>query len=671
MTSIKKLILLVSAFLGVFFYTSSVSAFTASDGKEYTIVNGGNTTWYRVFKNGFLFLDYYPLFGYNQADPTYYPTKGIFLFDKLWDTSISLYKWSPTYTTQNSLWIVDHSTNSLQCFYKAGSANWDKFVNSIATIQHKGNYIKFLTSTGSTAGFLDMGCWQITQAEVDALPPYVPSTPACSSDNILTGWNCSCSPTGEYFISGATTPLTFTWWGKTLDPANIKTNSTYRFSANKAKSYTVSYDEGTWKPDPNLINIDVSSFGGSTVNHVILWSSTGQLSTDSSMVQWTNSLVDFKEIDQYIKVTVSGENSKENLFNSIYINSSTGVTFPTLVTHRFAVYYASMELSWGAAAEANLNPWADQDWKYVGDYWYNTRIDLPYGSNARYLKIVPLQTASYVKAISLFNVPYEQEVSCKIVTDEEKQVIISGSGTTLIDSINLCWQIPIDIPVIWSAINSLCPYFEPVFKPVVAKIWPFLNFIYLPPPSTPPTAFNFFPKVTMSDGTWTLGTQTWWVLFSTGQTNISKFKVVSDDSNQWVKKWVLAVVAILLYAVLLALHALVIYATFMFFLMIHRFLDGIFWVSHQGNLISSLPFLGYIALLFTTVLSVLTFFSFLLPILDFTKQFFLWIIVNITAFADGSYTLFHWFYALIFGGILIVPLIYLLYILIQKFGRLN
>lgn len=642
MNKIKKIALLASAFLGVFFYASSQAyavqtvtvtntAPTISSGTsvDYVQFTHSTTNGIVTSSTGASLATTKALYSStNQALLSYSDNTNIRLGISRRDAStIELYCFSPL-----------RSTSSISGFPTFGSYKlWANSTSAWLAYENHGNYIKWWhLSQPTTIRYIDKTCTNSGGLPTDPSIEPVSPVPTCSIDNIATGWNCQCT-TSQY--------LTPVWsWSTYQWTIRNGENTTPYYESSYIWDRIVYYAPIDFELDPPIGEIGYNNISNPVNRPLFVTGATFNSAYIESNGTW-----------QYFTLRTSSDSffselkNNQNYITSFKILSSTGST-------------QSMRIEYYDGANWIFLPWTFQT---------NQKIDLTNTLNISQVRVYIPTGKFYTSGIQLIKQDYEYKKTCTVLTDAQKAQLLSGSGTQLLDSINLCGQIPIDIPLIWSAVNAVCPYFEPILKPIVAKVWPFLNFVYLPPPSTPPTQFNFFPKVTINNGTFTLGTQTGSVLFSTGQTNVSAVKLVSDESNQGVKKSLLAFIAILIYAVVLALHALVLYITFMFFSFVHKVLDGVFWASHQGNLISSIPFIGYIAILLTTVLSILIFFSFLLPILDFNKQFFLWIIVNITAFADGSYTLFHGFYSLIFGWLLVIPFVYLLYILFQKFSRLN
>ncbi len=649
---LSRIILWFTALSAVFF-TSPVFALTASDWSVYSISAG------RVLdSSGTAFLSAYNL------SPT---LNG---YDYLY--SIPYYD---SYYTQKVI-ASSYSTNSnyrTLCYsgsIKVAQTNLWTYVPGSFSAQFYGNYARVGVDYVRASD-----CAIITQAQALALPAYVPPW-SCNSDTIATGWNCSCKKTGSYSSTASwSTPLV--WKYNWLDvSASITTATTTDAFSSKFKNYYIKYPSGvSYKPDIILGTIDASWIGG-TRSVQAIWSSTWMIYSDSRTLVSTASANEysFYTSDGWMlsstpivwNVTTNSATNDDNTFNSFVINSSSGGFLP-IAYNRFSVYYQK-----GAGwSYSNL---AD-NYTYLGDYLANTMITLPYGQKTRRVKIVPLSTTVYVSWVSPFNTPFTEDQLCTVLDGSaltaELDSRSSLSWSLAIANVNFC-GVALDVPVVGSALGAMCNFVQPYAKSFVSKWQPVVDIINIVPPATAPTTFDYYPKFTFSGMTMDISTQSGAIPVYSSWSDVNPLKITSDEASSNMKIWVLALISIILYLVVYALHFWIVVGLVWLLLHISRFFTGFAWKHNaSGNVWSLIPFVAYAWVFFTAILSIVASVSFILPLLLVFRAYALFLIVWMTSFAPWSYALFSGFFTVMFSSIFLIGIFYLVHFLIERFWKLN
>lgn len=502
------------------------------------------------------------------------------------------------------------------------------------------------------------------------------SSSSCSVDNISSGGNCSCKKTGWYSAS-ASWSTALTWKYNWLDvSASITTaNTTDAFSSKFNKYYIKLPSGSTFKPDIILGTIDASWIGG-TRSVQAIWASTGMIYSDSRTLVSTASANEysFYTSDGWMlsstpivwNITTNSATNDDNTFNSFVINSSSGGFLP-IAYNRFSVYYQK-----GAGwSYSNL---AD-NYTYLGDYLANTMITLPYGQKTRRVKIVPLSTTVYVSWVSPFNTPFTEDQICTVLSGDALTAELASrsslSGSLAIANVNFC-GVALDVPVVWSALGAMCNFVQPYAKSFVSKWQSVVDIINIVPPTTAPTTFDYYPKFTFSGMTMDISTQTGAIPLYSSWSDVNPLKITSDASSSTMKIWVLALISILLYLVIYAVHFWIVAGLVWLLLHISRFFTGFAWKHNSsGNVWSLIPFLAYAWVFFTAILSIVGSISFILPLLLVLRAYALFFIVWLTSFAPWSYALFSGFFTVMFSSIFLIGIFYLVHFLIERFWKLN
>jgi len=472
----------------------------------------------------------------------------------------------------------------------------------------------------------------------------------CATDNIASGGTCSCkassTPTGTSWSGSA---KSFTYGGSSIASTTTKTSS-WLFSG-QFSSYSIYKVNSEWyKPNDLLWEILVSAENSHA--DAIVFSNTGG-------VVWNNNYVSFSNDNGYIKFYTSSSFSSgtENNFNSFYINSSTGA-----VTSYFKVYY------W---ENNSIDPE-----KYLWIYQTNQLITLPNELKTRSIKIVPASNINfYIWGVSLWNVSYVYGNVCTNLSASGALAELASrstlSGSTNIANVNFCSS-SFDVPYIGSALGAMCNFVQPLIKPLVWGFQTTVDMINIVPPSTAPTTFDYYPSFTFSGMTMHISTQTGAIPVYSSWSDVNPLKITSNEASSNMKIWVLALISILLYLVVYALHFWIVAGLVWLLLHISRFFTGFLWKhSGTGNIWSLAPFLVYAWVFFTALLSLIASVSFLLPLLQVIRAYALFLITWLTSFAPWSYALFSGFYIVVFSSIFLVGTFYLIYVLFEKHSRLN
>ena len=365
-------------------------------------------------------------------------------------------------------------------------------------------------------------------------------------------------------------------------------------------------------------------------------------------------------------VTTNSATNDDNTFNSFVINSSSGGFLP-IAYNRFSVYYQK-----GAGwSYSNL---AD-NYTYLGDYLANTMITLPYGQKTRRVKIVPLSTTVYVSWVSPFNTPFTEDQLCTVLDGSaltaELDSRSSLSWSLAIANVNFC-GVALDVPVVGSALGAMCNFVQPYAKSFVSKWQPVVDIINIVPPATAPTTFDYYPKFTFSGMTMDISTQSGAIPVYSSWSDVNPLKITSDEASSNMKIWVLALISIILYLVVYALHFWIVVGLVWLLLHISRFFTGFAWKHNaSGNVWSLIPFVAYAWVFFTAIISIVASVSFILPLLLVFRAYALFLIVWMTSFAPWSYALFSGFFTVMFSSIFLIGIFYLVHFLIERFWKLN
>ena len=516
-----------------------------------------------------------------------------------------------------------------------------------------------------------------TLAGLGTLPPApTPPVTPCTTDTIASGGNCSCKKTGGYSPSASwSTALTwkYDWFNVS---ASITTATTTDIFSSKFKNYYIKLPSGsTFKPDIILGTIDASWIGGARSVQAI-WSSTWMIYSDSRTLVSTASANEytFYTSDGWMlsstpivwNVTTNSATNDDNTFNSFVINSSSGGFIP-LTANRFSVYYQK-GAGWSYSNVAD-------NYTYLGDYLANKMITLPYGEKTRRVKIVPLSTTVYVSWVSPFNTPFTEDQLCTVLDGSaltaELDSRSSLSWSLAIASTNFCW-VALDVPVVGSALGAMCNFVQPYAKSFVAKWQPVVDIINIVPPATAPTTFDYYPKFTFSGMTMDISTQSGAIPVYSSWSDVNPLKITSDEASSNMKIWVLALISILLYLVVYAVHFWIVAGLVWLLLHISRFFTGFAWKHNSsGNVWSLIPFVAYAWIFFTAILSIVGSISFILPLLLVLRAYALFLIVWMTSFAPWSYALFSGFFTVMFSSIFLIGIFYLVHFLIERFWKLN
>lgn len=498
----------------------------------------------------------------------------------------------------------------------------------------------------------------------------------CSVDNIASGGNCSCKKTGWYSPS-ASWSTSMIWKYNGADVGWSITNSTTSdlFSAKFNRYYITLPSWSTYKPDRTLGTIDVSDIGGTRWIQVF-GTSTGMIYTDSRTLVSTASgnSYTFNTSDGWLlsgmpvvsNVSTNPAGNYDNTFNSFVINSSTWNTL-LLLTNKFQVYYQR----WAGLDYSNV---AD-NYTYLGSFASNTMITLPYWEKTRRIRIVPLTTTAYVSWISLFNTPFTDDQVCTNLYWSDLTAELASrsslSGSTNVENINFCSS-ALDVPVVGSALSAMCNFVQPYVKPLVAKFQPAVDMINIMPPLTAPTTFDYYPKFSFSGMTMSISTQTGSIPTYSTWSDVNPLQITSDTWSSNLKIGFFALVSILLYLVVYALHIWIVVGLVWILLHVSRYFTGFVWKHNSsGNIWTLAPFLVYAGVFFTALVSIIASVSFILPLLQVVRAYALFLITFMTSFAPWSYALFSWFYAVVFSSIFLIFAFYLIYFLFERFSKLN
>lgn len=675
----SRLILWFTALSAVFF-TSPVFALTASDGTVYTI---GHTNNSRVFNwSGQAIYCASANFSFSQFNSWSLCTSNVNASNDFGAWPLRSYD---SYYTQR--YVLNGSTYKfhLNCNVSSWSWLYYTFLTDIKvwvdpTINMYGSYLKIHFQNKNDNLFYDRfyrasDCAVITEAQALALPAYTPPW-SCTTDTIASGGNCSCKKTGGYSATASwSTPLVWKYNWLNVSASITTANTTDAFSS-KFKNYYIKLPSGvSYKPDIILGTIDASWIGGARSVQAI-WSSTWMIYSDSRTLVSTASANEytFYTSDGWMlsstpivwNVTTNSATNDDNTFNSFVINSSSGGFLP-IAYNRFSVYYQK-----GAGwSYSNL---AD-NYTYLGDYLANKMITLPYGEKTRRVKIVPLSTTVYVSWVSPFNTPFTEDQLCTVLDGSaltaELDSRSSLSWSLAIASTNFCW-VALDVPVVGSALGAMCNFVQPYAKSFVAKWQPVVDIINIVPPATAPTTFDYYPKFTFSGMTMDISTQSGAIPVYSSWSDVNPLKITSDEASSNMKIWVLALISILLYLVVYALHFWIVAGLVWLLLHISRFFTGFAWKHNSsGNVWALIPFLAYAWIFFTAILSIVGSISFILPLLLVLRAYALFLIVWLTSFAPWSYALFSGFFTVMFSSIFLIGIFYLVHFLIERFWKLN
>jgi len=647
--------------LSAVFFTSSVFANTASDGSVYTIWHTNNS---RVYDASWSVV-YCASAGWSSGTVTNVWSSCTSNANASYDSSYWPVRKYDSYYTQR--YSVNYSSNvslgdkfSVACKNASGSWINNQIISNIKlwvipTVTMYGNYLKINWQNKWDNLFYDRfylasDCSIITEAVALALPPYTPPW-SCATDNIASGGTCSCkvssTPTGTSWSGSA---LSWTWGGSGVTSTTTKTSSW--LISGQFSSYSIYKVNTEWyKPNDLLWEIFVSAENSHADS--IVFSNTGG-------VVWNNNYVTFTTDNGYIKFYTDGKwlsSWTENNFNSFYVNSSTGA-----VTSYFKVYY------W---ENNSIDPQ-----KYLWIYQTNQLITLPNELKTRSIKIVPASNTNfYIWGVSLWNVSYVYWNVCTNLTASGALAELASrstlSGSTNIANVNFCWS-AFDVPYIGSALGAMCNFVQPLIKPLVSGYQTTVDMINIVPPSTAPTTFDYYPKFTFSWMTMDITTQTGAIPVYSTWSDVNPLNITTDASSSNMKIWILALISILLYLAVYALHFWIVAGLVWLLLHISRFFTGFLWKhSGTGNIWSLAPFLVYAWVFFTALLSIIASVSFLLPLLQVIRAYALFLIVWLTSFAPWSYALFSGFYIVVFSSIFLVGTFYLIYVLFEKHSRLN
>jgi len=649
----SRLILWFTALSAVFF-SSSVFASTALDGSVYTISAG------RVLdSSGTAFLwAYWKSPTLNGNDYLY----SIPYYDSYYTQKVI----ASSYSTNSNYRTICYSGSTPV----AQTNQWTYIAGSFSATFY-GTYAKVGVDYVRASD-----CAIITQAQALALPAYTPPW-SCSSDTIATWWNCSCKKTGTY-SSTASWSVPMVWRANGVDVSgSITTATTNDAFSSKFNSYYIKYPSGvSYKPDLILGTIDASSIGGARSVQTI-WASTWMIYSDSrtlvSTVSWNYYLFYTGDATWSSNSLLSSANplftnsatNDDNTFNSFVINSSSGGFIP-LTANRFSVYYQPS--SWLSSANVLDN------YTYLGNYLANTMITLPYGQKTRRIKIVPLSSTVYVSWVSPFNTPFREDQICSILDGSALTAELASRSSlsgSVISNVNFCGS-AFDVPYIGSALGAMCNFVQPLIKPLVWGFQTTVDMINIVPPATAPTTFDYYPKFTFSGMTIDISTQSGAIPLYSSWSDVNPLKITSDEASSNMKIWVLALISIILYLVVYALHFWIVAGLVWLLLHISRFFTGFLWKhSGTGNIWSLAPFLVYAWVFFTALLSLIASVSFLLPLLQVIRAYALFLITWLTSFAPWSYALFSGFYIVVFSSIFLVGTFYLIHVLFEKHSRLN
>lgn len=589
---------------------------------------------------------------------------------------------SSTYNYPNAPYVY-FCKNQASGYENVSTATYDGFQEvtsfngwAVISVIDYGNYL-FVDGTGYDAYIARHNCaFSSTLAGLGTLPPApTPPVTPCTTDTIASGGNCSCKKTGTYSASSGSTPIDWKYDGLSVWSFLTASSVNDLFSGKFRYSYMVYPSWSSYKPDITLATLDAWDIGG-TRSIQAIGSSTGMIYTDSrtlvSNASWNSYLFYTSDGGLFSKTPIVGNistnssSNDDNTFNSFVINSSTGNIF-LLLTNRFQVYYQR----WSGWDYSNV---AD-NYTYLGVYSSNTMITLPYGEKTRRVKIVPLATTVYVSWVSPFNTPFAEDKICTVLSGtgltNEVAFRSSFSWSLYLTNTNFCGS-ALDVPYIGSALGAMCNFVQPLIKPLVWGFQTTVDMINIVPPSTAPTTFDYYPSFTFSWMTMHISTQTGAIPVYSSWSDVNPLKITSDEASSNMKIWVLALISILLYLVVYALHFWIVAGLVWLLLHISRFFTGFLWKhSGTGNIWSLAPFLVYAWVFFTALLSIIASVSFLLPLLQVIRAYALFLITWLTSFAPWSYALFSGFYIVVFSSIFLVGTFYLIYVLFEKHSRLN
>lgn len=639
---LSRIILWFTALSAVFF-TSSVFANTALDWSVYTISAG------RVLDaSGSAFLGWY-----NKSSTLHA------------SDSLCTIPYYNSYYTQKVI-AASCGTSSYRtiCYSWStvvGQTNLGTYVAGSFTADFYGNYARVGVDYVRASD-----CAIITQAQALALPAYVPPW-TCNSDTIATWWNCSCKNSGTYSASWSAVSMDWKYDWMVLSGSQISQSyDTQVFASSKTNINYMKYNLGSfWKPDPVLGQIDESNLWGATVGRLQFLSQTGTLSNNTQIIGSSTAnyfTVETFAYDESLNPYSSEFSSwSDNVFNSFTVNQSTGTT------SFFKVYY----LKWRGFKYSSL----DDAYDYLGMFQSNTYVTLPYGVYTQKIKLVPTSSAgARIAWVSLWMVPFKQDQVCSFLDGSALTAELASRSTlsgSIIANTNFCWS-ALDVPYIGSALGAMCNFVQPLIKPLVSGYQTTVDMINIIPPSTAPTTFDYYPSFTFSWMTMHISTQTGAIPVYSSWSDVNPLKITSDESSSNMKIWILALISIILYLVVYALHFWIVAGLVWLLLHISRFFTGFLWKhSGTGNIWSLAPFLVYAWVFFTALLSIIASVSFLLPLLQVIRAYALFLITWLTSFAPWSYALFSGFYIVVFSSIFLVGTFYLIHVLFEKHSRLN
>lgn len=473
----------------------------------------------------------------------------------------------------------------------------------------------------------------------------------CWSDNIASGGTCSCKPSTVPTASSSSGSA-MTWeWDWTWSITTTTKTSSGLFSDNFSSYSIYKVNSEWWNPNDLLGSISV--YGGVSHADPIVFSNTGG-------VVWSNNYISFSS-DWFIEIRTEWKKwfstTTDNLFSAFYINSSSGS-----VTSSFEVYYGS---------NGSSDPTT-----YLWIYNTNQLIVLPSQILSHSLKIVPTSSSNfYVWGVSLWSPSYSYDNICTNLSASGALAELASrstlSGSTNIANVNFCGS-AFDVPYIGSALGAMCNFVQPLIKPLVWGFQTTVDMINIVPPSTTPTTFDYYPSFTFSGMTMHISTQTGAIPVYSSGSDVNPLKITSNEASSNMKIWVLALISIILYLVVYALHFWIVAGLVWLLLHISRFFTGFLWKhSGTGNIWSLAPFLVYAWVFFTALLSIIASVSFILPLLQVIRAYALFLITWLTSFAPWSYALFSGFYIVVFSSIFLVGTFYLIYVLFEKHSRLN
>ena len=686
---LSRLILWFTALSAVFF-TSSAFASTASDWSVYSI---GSTNSSRVYDASWSVV-YCALAWWSD-----WPSNSWSLctsnvnaqYDYLW---WPVRKYDSYYTQRysvnfNSNVIPANQADIFTINCKNGSGAWrlqGQTIQTVAlwvlpTVNMYGNYTKVNYKNKWDNLFYDRfyrasDCAIITEAVALALPAYIPPW-TCNSDTIATWWNCSCKNTGTYSAT-ASWSVPMVWRANGVDVSGSITNATtYDPFTSKFNSYYIKLPSGSsLKPNLVLGTIDASSIGGARSVQTI-WASTWMIYSDSrtlvSTASWNYYLFYTGDATWSSNSLLSSANplftnsasNDDNTFNSFVINSSSG-SFLAITANRFSIYYQAT--SWLSLSNVTDN------YTYLGDYLANSMITLPYGQKTRRIKIVPLSSTVYVSGVSPYNTSFVQDQVCSVLDGSPLTAEIASRSSlswSIIANTNFCGS-ALDVPYIGSALGAMCNFVQPLIKPLVSGYQTTVDMINIIPPSTAPTTFDYYPSFTFSWMTMHISTQTGAIPVYSTWSDVNPLQITSDEASSNMKIWVLALISIILYLVVYALHFWIVAGLVWLLLHISRFFTGFLWKhSGTGNIWTLAPFVVYAWVFFTALISLVASVSFIFPLLQVIRAYALFLITWLTSFAPWSYALFSGFYIVVFSSIFLVGTFYLIYVLFEKHSRLN